>query len=188
MLQESLRSQQTSCQRIDNTDSGPETLTVADIARQAGVSKWHFHRLFKEISGKTPAEFLDDQRGQSSPALNSSSSGSDCASNLATETGLEIPSIQFNADLFNLQLGEADEITDDKWFNEILSNMTTASDGNLPDLHDPDPPFFFPDPNHADLSHLSRDFLVAEPVSLPNWGLGEEEALQQNVAAWRMDS
>ncbi len=96
--------------------------------------------------------------------------------------------LEFSADLFNLQPGEADEIMDDKWINEILSNMATASDGNLTDLHHLDPPYFFPDSNDADQSHLSGDFLVAEPVLLPNWGPSEEEALHQNVAAWRRDT
>ncbi|KAH9895483.1 metal binding domain of Ada-domain-containing protein [Xylariomycetidae sp. FL2044] len=33
------------------------TTTTSDLAQRARVSKWHFHRVFKEITGMTPAEY-----------------------------------------------------------------------------------------------------------------------------------
>ncbi|KAI1379200.1 metal binding domain of Ada-domain-containing protein [Hypoxylon crocopeplum] len=35
---------------------------TGDLARKARVSKWHFHRVFKEITGMTPAEYANQQR------------------------------------------------------------------------------------------------------------------------------
>ncbi|KAI6081180.1 metal binding domain of Ada-domain-containing protein [Hypoxylon rubiginosum] len=35
---------------------------TGDLARKAQVSKWHFHRVFKEIMNMTPAEYANQQR------------------------------------------------------------------------------------------------------------------------------
>ncbi|KAI1412618.1 hypothetical protein F5Y13DRAFT_44860 [Hypoxylon sp. FL1857] len=35
---------------------------TSDLAQKARVSKWHFHRVFKEITGMTPAEYAAQQR------------------------------------------------------------------------------------------------------------------------------
>ncbi|OTA69126.1 hypothetical protein K449DRAFT_384032 [Hypoxylon sp. EC38] len=44
---------------------------TGDLAQKARVSKWHFHRVFKEITGMTPAEYANQQRalrsGNSTP-------------------------------------------------------------------------------------------------------------------------
>ncbi len=32
--------------------------SLAKLAKQAGLSKWHFHRVFKEVAGMTPIEYL----------------------------------------------------------------------------------------------------------------------------------
>lgn len=36
--------------------------TTGDLAQKARVSKWHFHRIFKEVTGMTPAEYASQQR------------------------------------------------------------------------------------------------------------------------------
>ncbi|KAB5563411.1 metal binding domain of Ada-domain-containing protein, partial [Coniochaeta sp. 2T2.1] len=33
-------------------------LGLAEMARQAGLSKWHFHRVFKEVTSMTPTEYV----------------------------------------------------------------------------------------------------------------------------------
>ncbi|KAI1454597.1 hypothetical protein F4805DRAFT_310700 [Annulohypoxylon moriforme] len=35
---------------------------TSHLAHEAQVSKWHFHRVFKEVTGMTPAEYMKDQR------------------------------------------------------------------------------------------------------------------------------
>ncbi|KAI4870577.1 hypothetical protein F4820DRAFT_218048 [Hypoxylon rubiginosum] len=35
---------------------------TGDLAQKARVSKWHFHRVFKEITSMTPAEYANQQR------------------------------------------------------------------------------------------------------------------------------
>ncbi|CZR36508.1 uncharacterized protein FPRO_03232 [Fusarium proliferatum ET1] len=45
-------------------------LSLSQMARQTGLSKWHFHRVFKKCVGVTPAEYLRKQRqGQGVPSL-----------------------------------------------------------------------------------------------------------------------
>ncbi|KAF3020143.1 hypothetical protein E8E14_008735 [Neopestalotiopsis sp. 37M] len=36
--------------------------TTSRLARKAQVSKWHFHRTFKEITGSTPSEYFAQHR------------------------------------------------------------------------------------------------------------------------------
>ncbi|KAK7957798.1 metal binding domain of Ada family protein [Apiospora saccharicola] len=36
---------------------------LAEMARQAGVSKWHFHRIFKAVTDMTPAQYLQHRGG-----------------------------------------------------------------------------------------------------------------------------
>jgi AraC-like DNA-binding protein len=39
-----------------------DSLSLEDLARQVGLSKFHFHRLFKAETGQTPAEYLNRVR------------------------------------------------------------------------------------------------------------------------------
>lgn len=41
---------------------GIELSTVHDMASYVGVSKWHFHRVFREITGITPHEYFKSVR------------------------------------------------------------------------------------------------------------------------------
>ncbi|OAR02258.1 hypothetical protein LLEC1_04670 [Akanthomyces lecanii] len=40
------------------TASADSRLSLSQMARQTGLSKWHFHRVFKRCVGATPSEFL----------------------------------------------------------------------------------------------------------------------------------
>ncbi|XXG97278.1 hypothetical protein Hte_003574 [Hypoxylon texense] len=42
--------------------AGHESDRTGDLAQKARVSKWHFHRVFKEITSMTPAEYASQQR------------------------------------------------------------------------------------------------------------------------------
>ncbi|KAJ6786070.1 hypothetical protein PWT90_07743 [Aphanocladium album] len=48
-------------------------MSLSQMARQTGLSKWHFHRVFKRCVGLTPSDFL---RGEKQAAAAASSSGS----------------------------------------------------------------------------------------------------------------
>jgi methylphosphotriester-DNA--protein-cysteine methyltransferase len=46
-------------------------MSLSDMARQAGLSKWHFHREFKKCFGVTPVEYLRIGRKTAKLALSS---------------------------------------------------------------------------------------------------------------------
>lgn len=46
-------------------------LSLSQMARQTGLSKWHFHRVFKRCVGATPSEFL--RSGSTAAAVSSTS-------------------------------------------------------------------------------------------------------------------
>ena len=41
---------------------GQAMLSLSQMAKQTGLSKWHFHRVFKKCVGVTPTEYLREQR------------------------------------------------------------------------------------------------------------------------------
>jgi AraC family transcriptional regulator of adaptative response/methylated-DNA-[protein]-cysteine methyltransferase len=47
------------CRLIENADEVPP---LAELARAAGLSAWHFHRVFKATTGLTPTEYAAAQR------------------------------------------------------------------------------------------------------------------------------
>jgi AraC family transcriptional regulator of adaptative response/methylated-DNA-[protein]-cysteine methyltransferase len=47
------------CRLIDQAEESP---SLEDIARQVGVSPFHFHRVFKQIAGVTPKGYADARR------------------------------------------------------------------------------------------------------------------------------
>jgi AraC family transcriptional regulator of adaptative response/methylated-DNA-[protein]-cysteine methyltransferase len=49
------------CRRIESADTIP---TLAALAREAGLSAYHFHRLFKAVTGVTPRAYAVAQRAQ----------------------------------------------------------------------------------------------------------------------------
>lgn len=57
--------------------SGGKMLSLSQMAKQTGLSKWHFHRVFKKCAGMTPSEFLRGQRDShlSTPPLTDDGSG-----------------------------------------------------------------------------------------------------------------
>jgi AraC family transcriptional regulator, regulatory protein of adaptative response / methylated-DNA-[protein]-cysteine methyltransferase len=49
------------CRMIEEADEVP---SLASLAKAAGMSRFHFHRVFKAITGVTPKAYSDAQRGQ----------------------------------------------------------------------------------------------------------------------------
>ncbi|GEP03379.1 bifunctional DNA-binding transcriptional regulator/O6-methylguanine-DNA methyltransferase Ada [Methylobacterium oxalidis] len=47
------------CRTIETAETVP---ALADLARSAGLSAFHFHRVFKEVAGVTPAAYADARR------------------------------------------------------------------------------------------------------------------------------
>ncbi|EHK51121.1 hypothetical protein TRIATDRAFT_8455, partial [Trichoderma atroviride IMI 206040] len=45
-------------ERTGINDEGSYQLTLSQMARQAKVSKWYFHRVFKKSMGVTPVQYL----------------------------------------------------------------------------------------------------------------------------------
>lgn len=52
---------QQACRSLENPDAPPR---LSELATQAGLSAWHFHRLFKSTVGVTPREFAAARRQQ----------------------------------------------------------------------------------------------------------------------------
>ncbi|KAK7416360.1 hypothetical protein QQX98_005305 [Neonectria punicea] len=42
--------------------AGEASLSLSQMARQTGLSKWHFHRVFKKCVGMTPPDYLREER------------------------------------------------------------------------------------------------------------------------------
>ncbi|HEY3730366.1 MAG TPA: bifunctional DNA-binding transcriptional regulator/O6-methylguanine-DNA methyltransferase Ada [Steroidobacteraceae bacterium] len=49
------------CRQIDQSETAPD---LAALARAAGISKFHFHRLFRRHTGMTPKTYVEAQRAQ----------------------------------------------------------------------------------------------------------------------------
>lgn len=57
-------------QQTEKQGDAEARLSLSQMARQSGLSKWHFHRVFKRCVGVTPTEYLRIQR-QGQEATNS---------------------------------------------------------------------------------------------------------------------
>jgi AraC family transcriptional regulator, regulatory protein of adaptative response / methylated-DNA-[protein]-cysteine methyltransferase len=49
------------CRLLEGTEKPP---ALAELAAQAGISSWHFHRLFKAVTGLTPRDYALMHRAQ----------------------------------------------------------------------------------------------------------------------------
>ncbi|KAF4445997.1 AraC family transcriptional regulator [Fusarium austroafricanum] len=49
-------------QQTEKQGDAEVRLSLSQMARQSGLSKWHFHRVFKKCVGLTPTEYLRKQR------------------------------------------------------------------------------------------------------------------------------
>ncbi|PTB54948.1 hypothetical protein M431DRAFT_67039, partial [Trichoderma harzianum CBS 226.95] len=45
-----------------NRDMGEMKMSLSQMAKKTGLSKWHFHRVFKKCVGVTPVEYLKTLR------------------------------------------------------------------------------------------------------------------------------
>lgn len=45
-----------------NGGGGDDMMSLSQMAKQTGLSKWHFHRVFKKCVGMTPTEYLREER------------------------------------------------------------------------------------------------------------------------------
>ncbi|MGH9583674.1 MAG: bifunctional DNA-binding transcriptional regulator/O6-methylguanine-DNA methyltransferase Ada [Bryobacteraceae bacterium] len=59
LLEEHSRKIASVCRLIENSEQQPG---LEELARHAGLSAWHFHRLFKAATGLTPKEFANAHR------------------------------------------------------------------------------------------------------------------------------
>lgn len=50
--------------RNEGEAEGGARLSLSQMAKQTGLSKWHFHRVFKKCVGVTPGEYLQREREQ----------------------------------------------------------------------------------------------------------------------------
>ncbi|TPX10378.1 uncharacterized protein E0L32_008597 [Thyridium curvatum] len=76
-----------------NNSGRSQTPCLEEMASQAGLSKWHFHRLFKRQTGTTPMRYLERrQRIASQPSYDWDSAGLPTAcSSGQIETNLIVP-------------------------------------------------------------------------------------------------
>jgi methylphosphotriester-DNA--protein-cysteine methyltransferase len=63
---------------------GSARMSLGDMARRTGLSKWHFHRVFKKCVGMTPTEYARMRRGRTT-LLDATSTGQSPASAESTE-------------------------------------------------------------------------------------------------------
>ncbi|KAJ3480745.1 hypothetical protein NLG97_g7993 [Lecanicillium saksenae] len=70
---EQQRQQRSAASQVKRSTSMDTRLSLSQMARQTGLSKWHFHRVFKRCVGLTPSDFL---RAEKEAAAIASSSGS----------------------------------------------------------------------------------------------------------------
>lgn len=102
------------------------------LARRARVSKWHFHRIFKEITGLTPVEYKRYQGVVYSKGSTSGTSGCDgVAESQGTDTSDNIFHSHFNADMVDwasmLGTGSLDDLRDPCLSNEMSHNPAIQS-------------------------------------------------------------
>lgn len=89
--------------------------SLSQMARQTGLSKWHFHRVFKKCAGMTPGEFLRPsvQQQMPSPPLTDDAAAS------------EALDFDYNFN-FNFNCGPGDEpfwspdADEQSWLDELL--------------------------------------------------------------------
>jgi methylphosphotriester-DNA--protein-cysteine methyltransferase len=51
------------------SSTGVRHRDLSQLAKEAGLSKWHFHRVFKQVAGETPIEFLRAKKSTSNTLL-----------------------------------------------------------------------------------------------------------------------
>ncbi|KAF2149110.1 hypothetical protein K461DRAFT_282572 [Myriangium duriaei CBS 260.36] len=78
------------CDTICRYSLGDTNPPLSELAKEAGLTKYHFHRLFKKKTGLTPRQFTEALRGgdvEGSVALTPSESSSSAVDRTPSETG-----------------------------------------------------------------------------------------------------
>ena len=112
---------------VASAQAGWKFGTLREMADEAGLSKWHFHRTFVKVVGMTPGEWVKQQKQM---ALNSSTatrtisteplplfdfaSSTSPTSSAETKTPSSIESMEDLDQLFN-----GDFVPEDEWLNMI---------------------------------------------------------------------
>ncbi|CAK7213759.1 hypothetical protein SBRCBS47491_001914 [Sporothrix bragantina] len=133
------------------------------LASQARVSRWHFHRKFKEVTGLTPREYLKQRERQRREAGTTTAAATaevpaESSSGPTTAT-TTTPSASTDSDLFDFALG------DDALLPDLSLLLAETEGGSLSATSDQPFPTFndcFP----ADLNLSGYNFEGLEPVFL----------------------
>lgn len=108
-----------------SSGGGDGVMSLGQMARRTGLSKWHFHRVFKKCVGVTPVEYVRMRRR--SGDLASSVGQTDVST---TSAGSESPATSLDADwLQQLEMGEFDFGV----LDPALADSGTASMGGMVD-------------------------------------------------------
>lgn len=85
--------------------AGP-TMSLSQMARRTGMSKWHFHRVFKKCVGMTPAEYVRSRRLAASPGSTAAPPTPVDAAPSLCDTG-STPATSLGMDDWLRQMGDA---------------------------------------------------------------------------------
>ncbi|OAA80993.1 DNA repair and transcription factor Ada [Akanthomyces lecanii RCEF 1005] len=77
--------------RGTKTGAADSRLSLSQMARQTGLSKWHFHRVFKRCVGATPSEFLRSGGSRAVPSSTSQSPPTTTTTTTTTTSGTLSP-------------------------------------------------------------------------------------------------
>lgn len=83
-----------STSRNNRSSSSADTrlISLSQMAKQTGLSKWHFHRVFKQCVGVTPSEFLRSEKDAAATAPTTTSQSCTTSGDLSpwTDSDLDI--------------------------------------------------------------------------------------------------
>lgn len=100
---------------------GKGMMSLDEMARRTGMSKWHFHRTFKRVAGVTPAEYVRSRQSQaqdySAVRRDGSTPGSARGTIPESPSGLEGP-------MFGGDFSSADYMSD-IWSDSYLADFAS---------------------------------------------------------------
>lgn len=84
-------------EQASTAGEGGKKLSLSQMAKQSGLSKWHFHRVFKRTVGVTPFEYLRNER----VAWGDLTAG---AENVGLWDGVQLMNGEFGLEFWNMGL------------------------------------------------------------------------------------